>query len=232
MCCSLISKQRASPYRRRGKRGPIVENDEYGIEQEYVMSAKEPEKAIIELNMFVDLDVRDSKATFACEKFEHRMIDLFQEVRERKWATVVLDSVTFLEYAVRKAQQYKFNPTSNKGNKQDDRQWYKESAEGIEEACYALCDLRVNVVATAHVRAEMDKQREFILWTPEAPGKRNRGLPAAFGEVYAMHIDTEAGTFIQAHRDKSYIACTQINAPDGVEPRYKNLWKNYKVEKD
>lgn len=232
ICVQFFDKfAKAGPYRRAGRRGPMITDDPtWGIDIEYVMSTREPDKAIIEIDYFNDAEnLRGGPHTiYAAERFEHRFGDLFEEVRSGKWATVVLDSITFFEFAIRKLEQYKRNPISNQGNKQDARQWYARSAEGIEETCYAMADMRCNIVVCAHVREVQDVLRELLLWTPEAPGKKNRGLPAAFGEVYAMHYDAEVGTCIQSHRDESFIACTQINAPDGALPIYQKLWDNYK----
>lgn len=223
---------KAGPYRRAGRRGQYLTYVEpWGIDIEYVMSTKEPNKAIIEINYFKDENIKGGPSTiYAVERFEHRMIDIFNEIREGIWATVVLDSLTFLNWSIVKLEQFKRNPLSNAGNEQDGRQWRAKAAEGLEEACFTLATQRCNVVVTAHVRELRDNQRELNLWTPEAPGKRNRTLPAAFGEVYAMHADLEIGPYIQSNKDGSFVACTQINAPDGVKPAYKNLWKNYKLQ--
>lgn len=223
---------KAGPYRRAGRRGQYLTDVEpWGIDIEYVMSTKEPDRAIIEINYFKDEDIKGGASTiYGVERFEHRMIDIFTEIREGCWATVVLDSLTFLNWAIVKLEQYKRNPLSNAGNEQDGRQWRAKAAEGLEEACFTLATQRCNVVVAAHVRELRDNQRELNLWTPEAPGKRNRTLPAAFSEVYAMHHDLEIGAFIQSNKDTSFVACTQINAPDGVQPLYKNLWSNYQPQ--
>lgn len=218
---------KATPYRRRGLRGPTVEED--GLQVEYVMSAKEKGKAVVKIVHFADQDIRDSDNVYAIEHFEAFLPRLYDEVRQGTWATVVLDSLSFLEYASRKCEQYKRNPESNAGKTQDARQWYRDSSEALEEVCFAITSLPCNVVVTAHANQSVDKQRELMLYTPEAPGKKGRTLPAAFGEVYAMHYDPEDEEVVmQTTKSADYIACTQINAPNWCEPKYEALWSNFK----
>lgn len=223
---------KATPYRRRGKRGPSGIVD--GLFTEYVMSTKEPGKAVVKIVHFTDENVKDAGATYAIEHFEAYLPGLYDEVRQGIWATVVLDSLSFLEYASRKCEQYSRNPESKAGHQQDARQWYRDSSEALEEVCFALTSIPSNVVVTAHVRQTHDKQRELMLWSPDAPGKKNRSLPAAFGEVYAMHYDPEEEDVVmQTSKSSDYIACSQINAPNWCAPTYNALWDNWKpVEQD
>lgn len=223
---------KAGPYRRAGLRGSEILGDPiYGIDIEYVMSTQQVGKAIIEIDYYTDHNLKGGAQTiYAAERFDHRFGDLFAEVRKGRWATIVLDSVTSFEFAVRKLEQYKRNPVSNAGNQQDARQWYAKSGQGIEELVHALAHMRCNVVVAAHVREVKDVLRDMLLWTPEAPGKKNRSMPASFGEVYAMHVDTDKGVCIQSNQDQFYIACTQINAPNGALPHYTKLWDNYKPQ--
>lgn len=224
-----------SPYRRRGKRGPQMNID--GTPTEFIMSAQEPDRAIIQLEQYYDEDIYDARAEYAWERFRNRIATLHQEVRDGMWATVVLDSCSSLEFAIRKYEEYKANPVTKKGNDQDQRQHYHRSSSGVEEICYTMAWLPCNVVVLAHVRMEKDNVRGTVYWTPEVPGVKNRRLPGAFGEVYTMHCDPAAEKdeerfYLQTIDDGNYIAATQIPAPEYAQPHYKALWTHYKPEQD
>lgn len=218
------------PFRRRGKKGPVIDME--GTPVEYVMSSKESDKAIIQIEQYYDADIYDGRNDYAWERFRSRITSLHQEVQQGVWATVVLDSCSSLEYAIRKYEEYKANPTTKKGNEQDQRQHYNKSSSGVEEICYTMAWLPCNVVVLAHVRMDKDNVRGAVYWTPEVPGVKNRRVPGAFGEVYTIHSDPgaeeEANRFyLQTVDDGQYIATTQIPAPEFCQTHYKALWANF-----
>ena len=226
-----------SPYRRRGiiaaSQKPDPGKGVY-VPTEYILSTIEEDKVAIQIEHYVDRTAFVPDSTSAWEQLQDRMIDLYVEDDQQKWATIVLDSLSSLEYVIRSHYQNKENPVSKEGNEQDQRQWYRKSAEGIEQVCYALSWMNANVVVLAHVRAEKDAQRDTIIWTPEAPGVRNRRIPSVFGEIYTIHVDPSAydqegqvPCFLQTRPDGKYVATTQINAPDDCDPFYHAIWRNY-----
>ena len=229
-----------APYRRRGLSGhhkmPDPEDPEEGVyvPTEYVMSLREEGKVAIQIEYYMDRTAFTPNVTSAWEQIQDRMVDLWEEDGKQQWATVVLDSLSSLEYVVRSHYQFKENPITKEGNEQDQRQWYRKSAEGIEQVCYALAWLNCNVVVVAHVRAEKDAVRETVVWTPEAPGVRNRRIPSVFGEIYTIHADNAAEEgvcpfFMQTQSDGKYVVASQIQAPDDCDPKYTAIWSNYKA---
>lgn len=226
------SLSKMTPLRRRGRRAPVFFDEKKGLQVEQVLSSKDEGKAVIQIEYFADVDIKaGSSEVYACELFDRRFSQVYAEMIQGKWATVVLDSLTQLEYAIRKADQYKFNSTTQSGNKQDGRQHSAASAEGIEEVAFALARFNSNVVVTAHVKAEPVNERGVMTYMPEAPGKRSRTLASIYGETYYAQW-TEEGTVLQTNRTNKYMACTAINAPDGCLPHYDTLWENYKLEQD
>jgi hypothetical protein len=217
---------KAMPYLKRGKLSSPIHN-EYDVWCQSVMSKKN-DNMLITVEYYQDDNIKGGSDTiYAYEKLEERLLSLPGEIEEGAWATVVLDSLSFLEYQVRKLHQYKLNPESNQGNQQDARQWYNSSAEAIEEFCYSrLTWLPVNVMVLAHIRDTKSKIRDVTTWTPEAPGVKGRKLPGAFAEVYVIH-STEEGRYLQTVNDQSFIATTQIGAPNGCTPNYKALWSQW-----
>lgn len=190
-------------------------------------SAK-PGKVAVRVEYYADNDVRGGARTvYAYERLEERLIALRDEINAGAWKTVVLDSLSFLEYQARKLHQYKLNPESNAGNTQDARQWYNSSAEVVEEFCYSqLAWLPINVVVLAHVRDTKSNRRGQNIWVPEAPGVKGPKIPGAFAEVYVLH-STADGRVLQTENDTSFIATSQIGAPDNCEPHYNALWTNW-----
>lgn len=222
-------RAKAMPYIRRGKLGPTASYED-GTPYQSVL-AKNSEKEIIRVEYYHDQDLKGGNSVvYAYERLEERLLDLPSEIHNNVWQTVVLDSLSFLEYQARKLHQYKLNPESNAGNKQDKRQWYDASSEAIEEFCNSrLTWLPVNVVVLAHIRADKAKGRDQSTWTIDAPGFKHRTIPGAFGEVYVVH-STEEGRYLQTVNHSDFIATTQIMAPDGCDLHYKALWENWDVD--
>ena len=214
------------------KLGTLLDEGVYDDNTPYsVVGSKKTGKPAITIEYYTDDNIRGGPRTvYAYERLEQRLAGLKDEVFAGQWKTVVLDSLSFLEYQVRKLHQYKLNPESNAGNVQDARQWYNSSAEVIEEFCYShLAWLPINVVVLAHVRDTKSNIRGQTTWVPEAPGVKGRKLPGAFAEVYVLH-STGEGRCLQTENDTAFIATTQIMAPNGCYPRYRDLWVNWDAE--
>lgn len=219
-----ISK--ATPYRKRGTMGKQYVSDDLETDVWDIMSRKEPDKLSTRIEFFNDPDVRAGRdAWYAAEKFDERLNMLYDEVREGKWATVIIDSMTSLEYAIRKCSQYKLNATTKAGNDQHGMVHYGESAEMLEELVNSkLAHYTCNVVLLGHVRMTEDRIRGKLSWMPEAPGKQARKIPAAFGEVYYMYVDEAGERVLQTEAGNEYFATSQIPAPSICVPNYNELW--------
>lgn len=221
-------RAKAMPYLRRGK---ITEKGVTDCVPFEAVASKKTGEPIIRVEYYHDTDIKGGNSViYAYERLEDRMVSIYDEVNNGEWATIVLDSLSFMEYQIRKLHQYKLNPESNAGKTQDARQWYHSSSEAIEEFCYSrLAWLPTNVLVLAHVRDSKANIRGNTTWTPEAPGTKARKLPGAFGEVYVVHATGE-GRYLQTVNDTEFIATSQIDAPDGCDLHYNTLWDNWNTE--
>jgi len=219
-------RAKAMPYLKRGKLGEMQRYAD-GTPYQSVLHPKDAEKELVRVEYYQDTDLKGgNKTVYAYERFEERLLSLTEEVENGEWATVVLDSLSFLEYQVRKLHQYKLNSTSK-----DRRQWYDASSDALEEICYArLTWLPVNVVVLAHVADTKAKIGDKIAYTVDAPGFKGRKLPGAFAEVYVIHASGDGERIVQTENDTNFIATSQIMAPNGCQPHYKALWSNWDAQ--
>lgn len=167
---------------------------------------------------------------YGYENLMARLNSIREEVMAGQWKTVIFDSLSTMEFEVRKLHQYKLNPESKSGSKQDARQWYAASTQAIEELCFSqLTWLPCNVVVLAHVREEKDNVRDTLYWTPAAPGAQGRRLPACFAEVYYMKKvkGEENESLLQTRANADYMATSQIPAPNPCKPEYKAVWEDF-----
>jgi hypothetical protein len=186
-------------------------------------------KVIYEVVYFNDPFFRGPDHQYAIEKFREYLPTVAAEVQDGQWATIGLDGITSMEIAARKFEQYKNNPTSNDGNKQDARQWYAESANAIEDLVNGFISwLPIHVVVIGHIKVQEDEVRGELVYLPNAPGKKAIGLPAAFGECYYLDVHTVEGKEValaQTSRDGKFVACNQLGLPKLVPAHYKAIMK-------
>lgn len=216
------------PYLRRGRPGELYQ-DEHGTWITPVFHPKRDE-VIITIEHYLDDD--PYKPT-AFDRYRRRMI-AFQKTREwEQYKTIGWDSLTYMEMARRKWDEFMLNPTSARGAKQDGRQWYGASAAAIEdEIARRATMLKCNTFVTAHISDDKIDSAGKAIFTPSAPGKLTRKLPAGFIEVYrffAKGVAAERSLHIQTQPDANFTANTQIPAPDGmpVEDGYPGLWADF-----
>lgn len=228
------------PYRRKGiqgESGQIITasgmEDKGGvINYDDILHAK-TEKLMFRLERYNTEDIHGgTDYIYGFENILARFSLLRQEIKEGKWATVIFDSLTSLEFEVRKLHQYKLNPESKSGAKQDARQWYGASAQAVEELCYGqLTWLPCNVVVLAHIKEDKDNIRDTLFWTPAAPGAQGRRLPGCFAEAYVIKkIRGQEESILQTRSDADYMATSQIPAPNPCVPTYKAIWELWEKE--
>lgn len=179
-------------------------------------------RLLIRIEHYIDDDPRKPQAY---ARFMERLAWLDRDLADWQIATVVLDSVTFMELAARKEQQYKLNPTAR-----DPRQWFGGSTDTLEEVLLIRFGaLRCNVVVVAHVDEAKDEVHGFFVRSPSAPGRlRSReGLAAAFSELYRAYVvvDEKAGPQYkwQTRTNAMYRASSQRHVPNPCEQRYDAL---------
>lgn len=208
------------PYLRRGKPGPR-EVSEQGVPYREVYSRKD-DSLLIRIEYFHDQNVKNPKATYAYERYLERLDAMEQEMHDGRWASYVLDSCTYFQIAVFKYNQYKKNPTAKSGEQQDARQWYASvSMEAQELVNSRLAWLPIPVIMTAHLAHREDRVRGEMLYLPDAPGQTAHRLPAAFTEVWLAYVDDAGEHWLQTRKSNKYMATTQVNCPNPMEPHWK-----------
>lgn len=232
-----------------------------------VLSKKNPGKLLVQVEFFEEDVVERDEPTDSEEKlagrtpfggimprayrqYLSRSPSLFREIKEGKWATVVVDSLSGMKDAAYTMHRFDLNKTSL-----DDRRWDKLTTDDLAQAlCARLTTAKTNLVVLAHVdrrgeyvepaakdkpRSHKDKVDGVAVYQVYAPGRLGTadGLPATFKEMYAIipKANTKGETIrtLRTRRDSLYNAKTspKIQAPDGIEldgvNDYKMLWTNF-----
>ena len=218
------------PYLKRGIASPEMEG-EVGQPLVVVESRKTPGKTLIQVEYFHDTEVDDEGRykPQAYRRFLKRFPSLYEEVRTGKWATIVVDTLTYMELAARKLSQYDLDKTSR-----EPRRWFAAGTDMLEEAILCrLGTMRCNVVILAHVDNDKDEVAGTTVSVPAAPGRLRSRLGGGYPEVYAQQLkrDRKDGSLsysLQTRADGRYGAASVfLEAPDPCEPDYKALWENY-----
>lgn len=153
-------------------------------------------------------------------KFMQRMAGIQDD--QPAWRTVVLDSVTSMEIAARRWDQFVINP-----NAEDARRWYFNSKDLLERMLLnRFSGLPCNVVVLAHIDPDRSEHQGVQRRMPMAPGTLRASLPSQYGEVYRVYADA-TGHWLQTRSDNTWLATTQIEAPAQCEPHYLALWAGY-----
>lgn len=139
------------------------------------------------------------------------------------WRTAVVDSVTSMEIAARRWDQFVLNPGA-----EDARQWYGASKDLLERMLMGrFASLPMNVVVLAHIDDEKYEFQGTQRRMPMAPGKLRGSLPSQYQEVYHHFVDKDGEHWLQTRGDSLWACTTQINAPNPCEPTYAALWANW-----
>lgn len=171
-----------------------------------------------------------AKQPIAFRNFEKRLDYLPREAADGWWKTVVVDSLTYMEIAARKEQQYNLNPSVK-----DRRQWWGGSTDSVEEILLVrFAGLACNCVTSAHVSRTSDMLHGEVIQTPSAPGRLSTSLGSGFSEVYRPYIQRdEQGRevrLLQTQAGDRFTAQSQIEAPNPCYPAYPYLWQNWRLE--
>lgn len=165
----------------------------------------------------------------AYRNFRNYVSALPDRIAQYKIQTLVTDSVTFMELAKRKEEQYVLNASSNAGKKADGRQWYASSMNALEDhIMIRMAAYPINVVVIAHINEMKDDSSGQVLYNPAAPGQLGKKMPAGYAELYRAHVrrdlDGERHYVLQTQADNLYNAGSSIPAPDGCDNTYEALW--------
>lgn len=222
-----------APYTELGVQSPEFTGEEgQGIE---IVLSKKTGRELIQIEYFHDETFKKDGGMepTAYPRFLSRMPLLYDEVREGKWKTVVIDTTSAMRLASKNLHQYKLRP-----NAAEPRQWDAGCTNDLEQALTCrLTSLRCNLVILAHVdNKDTDEVGSQVVRMPALPGRLSKadGTASKYPEMYTIRVTRDP-------RDKSVLIRTlqtqpdakfncmsvQIKAPDGVEPDYRNLWTNY-----
>jgi len=224
----LISLQ-TDPY---GKEAPLLDRGlvgetVVGLFGQYVTTVNsklDPTRLLCQIEFFHDADPRKPQAF---RQFRNRFDTLFEEVQASRWATVVIDGVTFLELISRKLYQH----DEVKGK--EPRRWYAQSTEDLEELLMCRAGaLRCNVVVCAHLDKSYNEVSGVSVHHPAAPGRMSTRFGAGFPEMYVAHClkqsDGQVKYWLQTRTDSQCAASSVfLEAPDPCEPVYKALWATW-----
>lgn len=210
-----------TPYTRVGTPGPIELEGDIPVQRIY--SRKDSKKMLVQIEHFLDQDPRGG---LAYQQYLSRMATFDSTGEAGQWASVVLDSVTFLEIAARKHAQYVLNPYTK-----EPRQWYATSTEACEEQLMLrFGSLRCNVGIACHIDDSKSDMHGNTIRVPNAPGRLRKHLASAYTEFYRLFIQQEedggATRWLQTQPDDEWAAGSMIEGIDRfVEPHYKALRK-------
>ena len=175
---------------------------------------------LVRIEHYIDDDPRKP---MAYARFLERLAVLDRDLIEWKIETLVTDSVTFMELAARKEQQYKLNP-----NARDPRQWFGGSTDTLEEVIMIRYGaLRCRGIVIAHIDEDKDEVHGFFVRNPAFPGRLRKKNSAAFSEVYRAFVKRDdhghEGYWWQTRSDGVFNATSQLHAPNPCEQRYSAL---------
>ena len=225
------------PYVRGGVPGP-VESYKIGDKVQIKYMDIERPDGVIRVEFYHDWDI-DNPTSYSY--FRARMQVFQQEVDD--WATIITDSVTFMELSARKLDEKVLNPVPPgvsryaKGSGIDARQWYGASTDALEEMlCNRYAGLMMNVVVIAHTNKKKEITEGKSTQGAFAPGRLydRSMLSAAYQEQYRCYtVRNDAGErehYVQTQNRDGYAATTQIQAHDPSYPQYENIWYNWDKE--
>src|SRR3990167_5836521 len=172
---------------------------------------------LIRIEHYIDDDPKKPKAY---ARFLERLATLDRDLKDWKIVTLVVYSVTFMELAARKEQQYKLNP-----NARDPRQWFGGSTDTLEEVLMIRFGaLHCRLIVIAHVDEDKDEVHGFYVRNPSAPGRLRKKAAAALSELYRAFVKRDdrgvEGYWWQTRSDGIFNASSQLQTKNPCEQRY------------
>jgi len=217
LVCAFDPVGKDTPYLRLGVPQPVTTDPLTGLYTRSVTHPKAADFELVKLVYFHDPDFTQPRAYPAFQQF-------MAATDFAEWATVVVDSATFMELMARKYHQFRLNPTAK-----EPRQWFAGGTDLLEDMVMGrFASLLINVVITAHVDEEKDEMHGSFVRAPKFPGRMKKGVSASFGEVYRAYVARndkgEMYYALQTRSDTLYQAASQIGAPNPCWPTYDALW--------
>ena len=215
-----LFKERPYLYTRSGKpRGVITREVEGAVPVDEARG--DTGNLLVRIEHYLDADVKNPRAY---ADFLARMSRIHDDIQAWKIVTLVIDSVTFMELAARKEQQYRLNPTAR-----DPRQWFNGSTDTLEEVLMInVGTLPINVVVIAHIDEQKDDLHGTMVRNPAAPGRLRKRGAGGYSEVYRAYVHREDnGDPVyawQTRSDQFFNALSLFNVPNPCAQGYKELW--------
>lgn len=189
--------------------------DEFGtpVQESYASDGT----VLVRVEHYID---RDPMKPEAYGRFLRRM----ESFDPTPWATVINDSVTYMEIMARKQQQYVLNKTAR-----EPRQWFAGSTDTLEEVLMIrFGSFPCNVVVVAHVDEDKDELHGSMVRNPAAPGRLRKRSPSGYGEVYHAYVkrdDKGQPMYLwQTRGDHQFNAKSAVQAPDPCPQHYAAIW--------
>lgn len=203
-----------------------------------------------EIRYYHDLDPEKPDA-YALFRKDIRGVD------PEKWGTIVLDSLTSCALSAYLEQRFVINKSDEgKYSDSKQLKWRSGMTDQLEYTiARRFIGFESNVIVIAHVEEKeitvpskdgpqkISKRIESVEESEEgkvqivrgisAPGRLSKrdGLLSQFGECYRHYVVRNAKGQpewrIQTRPDDDWVASTQIDAPDGCNPDFIDLWENY-----
>src|SRR5262245_14419801 len=223
-----------APYLRRGVPGPLQQ----GAYPYRDVTHRRTGDLLIRLEYFHDLmiptefspvekgkDAGKARAVLAAADRPQAYANFLRRIATRPhdegWATIGLDSVTYVEMAARGWAQHVLNPTTS-----DPRQWWNEATDRLEDVLLKyVAGLPLNVVVLAHVDEAKDEEHGLFIRNPRCPGRLRKLSGSGYAEFYRAYTNKATGEHVlQTRSDATWNAASQIPAPNPCPPHYHALW--------
>lgn len=210
-----------TPYLEHGATYDLRADSERGVEYTYVYDSKKKEDESIRIEHWFD---DDPAHPVAFKAFQSRIVEFTREREYEDYATVVVDSLTFMQAAcIRECERQ--NPKMK-----DIRRLYMNARFMLEPILMnRLGSLPCNVVLTAHERVDQDDESGRVIYQgPAAPGQLKNNLGAGFTELYHCYTrkrKREVEYLMQTRGDRHWPAMSTVaKAPDPCWNDYESVW--------
>ena len=227
---------KATPYIEQGASCRWVEEEYYtslGIKAHSVLNQEGQE--VVRVEYYTDPDPYTPRAM---DQIEARLASF--ETEAPSWATVVIDSMTFYQFAaLRRAQaRMNFDPSQmfQKGAQIDSRQWYMIAKMDIERVLKSgMMWWETNTIAVFHTSEDKEEFGSEVVRGLLTVGKLQKELPAGFSEMYRLYVVRSKEGYkhwAQTRNDGLWAATSLMaKAPNPCEPTYQGVWMEYAKRK-
>lgn len=219
---------KAVPYYKQGVLDPGLQTNKYGTPFRRVVDAKG--ELVVQVELYHD-QVFDRPDAYS--RFLDRVGRAHREIGN-PFASFAFDSVSLAAFRSRKFSQY-----DAKSDAKNPLQWYGDAADQIEDQLMGQLpglSSHANVGVSFHISKTKVESEGTMVRGPWVPGKRlaeTNMVMANYPEFYRIYVERSAKDptkrirYLQTESDETWIAATQIGAPDPCRARWESLWVNW-----